>query len=213
MRISEIISPLFETPLPDDWDSLIFNQNVSFAQRVTYARERAQQVGVGSSRVVFEIPYQGRKTALKIAMNNKGKAQNEEESRLFEDWYLKSLDITIPMIDYDDKSSYPTWIHTEYATRISQRQLEGFFDGVSMWDITTYLEGNRRGHSHVNVELPESIHENEYFMALQNLVMNYDMPAGDLQRKANWGLYKGKPVIIDLGFTSNTEKLYTRQVR
>jgi hypothetical protein len=35
---------------------------------------------------------------------------------------------------------------------------------------------------------------------------DFDIMAGDLQRLANWGLYKGHPVIIDLGFDSSIYK-------
>jgi hypothetical protein len=31
---------------------------------------------------------------------------------------------------------------------------------------------------------------------------DFDILAGDLQRTANWGIFKGHPVIIDLGFDS-----------
>lgn len=206
MRIKELLQ---EAPLPDDWDKDIFSERVPFKTRVEYAKARAEQVGKGSSRVAFVIPYQGRKTVLKVALNSKGMAQNDEEARLLEDWYIKSIGNVIPLIDYDERNSRPTWIHTEYATKITQKQLERYFGGIPMWKITTYLDrmsgkSKFRGSS----ELPEHVLENENFQMLQDLVLNFSMPASDLERKANWGLYKGTPVIIDLGFTDNTAVLY-----
>jgi hypothetical protein len=50
---------------------------------VTHAKEQAQQIGRGSSQVAFVVPYQGRNTVLKVAVNNKDLVQNEEEVRLF----------------------------------------------------------------------------------------------------------------------------------
>lgn len=36
---------------------------------------------------------------------------------------------------------------------------------------------------------------------------------GDLGRTANWGIYKGKPVIIDYGFDSETKGLYSGAIK
>jgi hypothetical protein len=207
------IKELFESPLPDDWDKSKFTPQTSFKQMVAYAKERAIQIGKGSSRVAFEIPYQSRPTILKISINQKGVSQNQEEVRLLSDWYVKGTGITIPMIDYDEANGNRiSWIHTEKAEKISQKQLERFFDGFSMQSIIAYFEYQKTGRRGFGYrELSDSIHENENFQALQDLLMNYDdIQSGDLTRKANWGLYKGRPVIIDLGFTTETMKLYHR---
>jgi hypothetical protein len=64
-------------PPPDSWDTGIFKK--SYKKQIDYALERAAKIGTGSSRVVFEIEYEGRPTVLKIAKNAKGLAQNEKE--------------------------------------------------------------------------------------------------------------------------------------
>lgn len=207
MSIKELL--LESPPLPDDWDHDIFDERVPFKTRVEYAKARAEQVGKGSSRVAFVIPYQGRKTVLKVALNkNKGLAQNDEEAKLLEDWYIKNIGNVIPLIDYDERNSRPTWIHTEYATKITQKQLERYFGGVPMYQITSYLDRMSGKSRYGGSELPEKVLENENFQMLQDLVLNFSMPAGDLSRKANWSLYKGTPTIIDLGYTDNTAVLY-----
>ncbi len=207
MKIQEIL--LKETPLPSDWDKTAFSSKTSFAQMLIYADKRAQQVGRGSSRVAFKVNYQGRPTVLKIAVNNRGIAQNQEETLLLDDWMVEQIGITIPMIDHDEENSDRiAWIHTEFAEKISQKQLEGFF-GYDLFDIILYLD-HQSGHSvsRSPPTLPAKVHNNEHFGKLQDLVVNFAIPAGDLARKANWGLYKGKPVIIDLGYTQKTAKLY-----
>lgn len=208
MKIKDIIN---EAPLPSDWDADVFNERAPFSKRIEYAKARALQIGKGSSRVAFEIMYQGRKTVLKIAMNSKGMVQNDEEARLLDDRYMQQTGIVIPLIDYDERNSRPTWIHTEYATKITQKQLERYFGGLPMYQITTYLDRiTGRDRSVRAGTLPDDIHENEYFQALQDVVGNFGIPAGDFARKANWGLYKNKPVIIDLGYTDATVQLYKR---
>lgn len=208
MRIKELLQ---EAPLPSDWNSEIFNERVPFKTRVEYAKARAEQVGRGSSRVAFVIPYQGRKTVLKVVLNNKGLAQNQEEAALLSDWYIQNIGNVIPLIDYDERNSRPTWIHTEYATKITQKQLERYFGNIPMYQITSYLDKmSGKSRFRGTAELPEHVLENENFQMLQDLVLNFSMPAGDLARKANWSMYKGRPVIIDLGYTDETAKLYSR---
>lgn len=207
MKLFELIQ---EAPLPDDWDKSRMSSTNSFASRIQYAKERAKQIGRGSSRIAFETPYQGRKTVLKIALNSKGMVQNSEEINFLDDHYIAQLGIVIPLIDYDEENSSPTWIHTEYAEKITQKQLEKYFGVEYMQTVMDFLNYQTGRSKRKPSDVPEELHDNEYFQALQDLIVNFGIPADDLARKANWGLYKGKPVIIDLGWTDTTAKLYGR---
>ena len=115
---------LDEMPLPTDWDPQQFqNQNTSFKSRLAYALERAKKLGTGSSRVAMTIEYQGRPTVLKVAKNGKGLAQNSVEADILSDGYASQLGILIPIIDYDEQNSEPSWVHTELAQKASEKQL------------------------------------------------------------------------------------------
>lgn len=205
-----------EAPLPPDWDKEKFNKGVtSFKDMVAYARERAQRIGSGSSRIAFLVPYQGRTTVLKIAKNRKGLAQNEEESVLFDDDYIRSLGITIPMIDYDERNPQPTWVHVEAAQRISEGKLASFFEGVEISDVVVYITNKFQSHQYphrIDEATAEILKNNDNFSHLFDLLGNYQgvIEPWDLTRAANWGLYRGNPVIIDLGYTSTTAELYKR---
>ena len=157
MRIKE----LFEAPLPGDWDKSKFSPQTSFRAMVAYAKERAEQIGRGSSRVVFQIPYQGRVTALKIALNRKGIVQDQEEASLLSDWSGRQSGITIPVIDYDEENgSHISWIHTEFAEKISKKQLESYFGGVSMGSIIANIEYQKTGRkTYMYRDLPENVLE------------------------------------------------------
>jgi hypothetical protein len=48
----------------------------------------------------------------------------------------------------------------------------------------------------------------EYANVLADLHSSFDIELGDFARAANWGLYNGKPVVIDVGFNSNVQKQY-----
>ena len=197
---------LAEVPLPPDWDSDTFTPNNSFAKKLRYAQERAAKMGTGSSRVAFNIDYEGRETVLKIAKNKKGLAQNAKEA----DYGLYNMypDITIPLIDYDEDNEYPVWVHMEKADKLRKPQFKSII-GYSFNDFSNMLmadEQRRSGRNkmmnyvgNISDEEQEKIRESEFFYGVSDLLGNFDIMAGDLGRLANWGMYKGKPVIIDLG--------------
>jgi hypothetical protein len=211
-----------EMPLPADWDpQQMRQQGTSFKSRLAYALERAKKLGVGSSRVAITIEYQGRPTVLKIAKNQKGLAQNSVEASILEDGYASQLGILIPLIDYDEQNREPTWIHTEMATKASEKQLctimkcDNLSQLVSMaWSITgkkKYLgtyQGyvdylRQKGKSEQDIETVT-----EYANILADLNSNFDAELADFGRASNWGLYQGKPTIIDVGFNSNVLNQY-----
>lgn len=203
---------LLESPLPDDWDGDMFNERVPFAKRLRYAMDRAQKMGTGSSRVVFEIPYEGRATILKIAKNAKGLAQNEVEVQALDDYYLKQLGIVIPVIDYDEKNNRPVWIHVEKAGKAKDsdfvRACGGKLNDLMQFAARSHGRNERFGGDENKVD-PDS----DLAMSLSDYVGSYShVPMGDLSRLANWGIYNGSPVIIDLGLDSDVlQKHYSPQ--
>jgi ribosomal protein S18 acetylase RimI-like enzyme len=215
---------LDEMPLPADWDPAQYQQGTTFKQRLAYALERAKKLGTGSSRVATTIEYQGRPTVLKIAKNQKGLAQNSVEADILSDGYASQLGILIPIIDYDEQNREPTWVHTEMATKASEKQLcnimgcDNLDQLVNMaWAITgkkTYV-GNyqnyvtflrQRGKTDEQIETMS-----EYANTLADLATSFDVELGDFTRAANWGMYNGKPVIIDVGFNSNVLNQYYKR--
>lgn len=199
---------LLEAPLPDDWDSAIFNERLPFAKRVRYAQERAKKAGTGSSRIAFIIPYNGKETVLKVAKNVKGMAQNEVEAQYLEDWYLKKLDLFIPMIDYDENNNQPTWIHTELAAKVTDAHFKQACGG-KLSDLMDWARTLRN--RQVDPRFTPKINiESDLAQAMQDFILNYDPLIGDFDRLANWGLYDGKPVILDVGVNTEVMQKYYR---
>lgn len=201
---------LLENPLPSDWDEAIYNDHIPFSKRIAYAKQRAAKMGAGSSRVAFQIPYQGRPTILKIAKNTKGIAQNRAEVDLLDDFYLKDLGIIIPLIDYDEKNSSPTWIHTELATKAKSSDFIKEFGGT-VDQLVRYAQNRKNHRDDLNKGSPIS-EENEAVSCFMQFVGNYDhIPLGDFSRLANWGKYQGKLVIIDVGLNKDVfDNYYSR---
>jgi len=212
-----------EMPLPADWDpQQMRQQTTSFKSRLAYALERAKKLGTGSSRVATIIEYEGRPTVLKIAKNAKGLAQNSVEADILSDGYASQLGILIPIIDYDEQNREPSWVHTEMAQKVTEKQLcvlmgcknlsqlislaHGIAGkkGLTYQSVVQYLR--RDGNSEEEIEKMT-----DYANTLADLNNSFDVELGDFTRAANWGLYQGKPVIIDVGFNSNVLNQYYKR--
>ena len=217
VKLKENIATIFEmVPPPEDWDIETFDK--SFAAQIRYAKERAASIGTGSSRVAFVVPYQGRETVLKIAKNKKGLAQNEKEA----DYGLYRMypSITIPMIDYDEEHEQPTWIHFEKADKLTEslfKKTQGFsfkdFGRVLMDYHYKNVSNNKNSWMYnatygMSEDVKNKILESEIYNEVIDLSMNFGLLLPDFTRKANWGFYKGNPVILDLGFDSIIQELH-----
>jgi len=223
MRAKDFIT---EVPLPSDWDETKFKPGTSFKSRLQYALDRAKKIGTGSSRVATIIEYEGRPTVLKIAKNTKGLVQNAFEVDILKDYYAVQLDIFIPIIDWDKQNpSEPAWMQTELAQKATEKQLCSIMKCPSLHilvEMADLIAGNTRryykGHSYSNLvgilkskySMSEEDIETmtEYANTLADVNRSFDMPLGDFTRKANWGLYKGKPVIIDAGLSQDIYTSY-----
>ena len=207
MKIENILKHLQEAPLPDDWDKSIYSDRVSFKKRIEYAKQHAKRIGGGSARVAFEIPYQGRQTVLKVAKNRKGMAQNEEEAGMLRTAEVlgASGSVVVPMIDYDETQSQPTWLHVEYARKLKSTNEFKRLTGFELEDLLAYaakisslnFPGRQKEFSK---EFEEAVwKEDSFAYDLVSFIGNTEMHLGDLTRPANWGVYKNRPVIIDMG--------------
>jgi hypothetical protein len=234
MPLSELlarVSPdenLDEMALPADWDPAALGHDKTFKSRLEYALQRAPRLGGGSSRVAFTIPDQGRSTVLKIAKNKKGLAQNQAEADILDDGYLGKLDIVIPLVDYDKTSREPVWIQTELAKKVSQQKLTKMLHcdktpmGLSYFLSAVKNVLGQRGRfmpklDKIKEELLKVGHTEqdlEIFMGYVDeiaiLVSSSSIVPDDFATASNWGEYNGRPVVIDVGFTENVEKMYYR---
>lgn len=214
MKINDIIT---EAPLPPDWDPQEFKQGQStFKSRLAYALDRAKKVGAGSSRVVMSIDYEGRQTALKVAKNRKGLAQNAAEANILDDGYARQLGILIPLVDFDREHNEPLWIQTELATRASEKKLCSIIKCSSLWELVSAAKiiGGKGGMYNSLDELFGRMHKvvlsnadresiTAYANALADVANSFDVQLGDFNRAGNWGIYQGKPVLIDIGLTTD----------
>ena len=214
MKSTDFIS---EAPLPDDWDTQVFKPGNAIKKQVDYVLANSQKLGTGSSRVVTNIMYQGRQTALKIAKNKKGLAQNAAELEIVSDGYATSMGIVIPIIDWDKENDPPRWLQFEIATKATEKQLCSMMKCAHLSDLIMAAEimiGKIRDTTGMNAARIKERSNNagftgadedtfyEYANDLASLADSYEIELCDFNNPKNWGIYKGKPVVIDIGFTS-----------
>ena len=211
MKFSEFLN---ESPLPDSWDKDKFKGQLDFKGMVEYALERSKSLGEGSSRVAFNIEYKGRETALKIAKNAKGIAQNVQEILYLNDENIKKLNITIPLIDYDTTNHKARWLHTEKADKIYDSYFEEEL-GLPLREAILYINRDINPPklsigSKLQGERGEKIKKDSHIVkAIYKLLTDFpEIEYGDLARIQNWGMYKGRPVILDIGYDSTSAVLY-----
>ena len=217
-----------EMSLPADWDPAAFGHDKSFKSRLQYALARAPRLGIGSSRIAFIIPDNSRETVLKVAKNKKGLAQNAAEVDVLTDGYIRSMDIVIPIIDYDQLNPVPTWLQTEMAKKVSRKKLEEMlYCSETSWGLTYFIDavhnivGKRSRHMPTLKQIKQELKDVDYsdeeidiFMEYANevamLVTSSTVLIDDLRNVNNWGEYNGRPVIIDLGYTEEVKPLYQK---
>lgn len=206
-----------EAPLPPDWDKEVYTPNTSFKKRIEYAVARAQKLGKGSSRSAFVIDYEGRPTILKVAHNKKGMAQNEAEAQLLDDYYIKNMNIAIPLIDYDEDHQQPVWIHTEMAQKVTNSQLCNLLHCRRLYDLIAYANAIHKGPYKPTEEwmrifgIPNQDDFDifaEYASSLADLQSSFHININDFLTHKNWGLWQGEPVVIDLGLTDEVARKY-----
>lgn len=213
---------LDEMPLPADWNPAQYGPGTTFKSRLQYALERAKKLGTGSSRVATFIEYEGRPTVLKIAKNQKGLAQNNVEADILSDGYARQLGILIPIIDYDEQNREPTWIHTEMAIKATEQQLCTLMrcgNLRKLVDLANAIAGKANLHAAPMIQRMRNDGVNEadietmtdYANTLADLTNSFDVDLADLRTDENWGLYKGKPVVIDAGANSDVLNQYYRK--
>lgn len=206
MKVREIIK---EAPLPADWDKKVFSAKVGFDKQLEYALERVRDSGSGTGRMAFVITYRGRPTVLKIARNAKGLLQNASEAR--PEMYRKYKSVVVPMIDFDTKNKPPRWVHFEKAEPLGDDlDWKVMFGGMHLNNFVQYVEDLVKGRRTKMTPYFEQQYAPYVKFAQQvaKLSQEFDIDTNDLGTIGNWGVYKGRVRLLDLGMDSASAKLY-----
>ena len=181
----------------------------SFNKKTIFLNNNLRRLGAGSSRIVYEYDANH---VIKLAKNNKGLTQNEQEV----DVYLgnKSID-SITKIENYDESNY-SWILAEKAVKLTPsnfKQIKGF----SFSDFASYLTNYQKdqnpqkyryfGKIKIDQNIVEIIEEDELTNDIIYLEASYGLAWGDLVRISSYGEINrnGSPdiVLVDYGYVVN----------
>ena len=198
------IEQLIESPLPAGWDNSMISSKTDFESSIAYATIRAKRIGTGSSRVAFVVPYDGRKTVLKIALDRRGVIQNAMERRILP--LAEYSEIMIPMIDADSSPS-PRWIHVEKADQVSERKFKEV-SGITTGGLFAYLSAMI-----LKKKLDKKYHGIDFIFPqvhlIERLVTEKGIHLADVCDAGNWGIFNGNLVLIDVGISTKVHgRLY-----
>jgi len=193
-----------------------FKGLTSFAARKRYADEHLEKIASGSGRHVYAVDD---KMALKLAANQKGLAQNAEETSVSTQGW--NDDVITKVID-----SHPNdlWIESERAKKVGKNRFKEL-TGYRVEDVGAFLKlydhkANGRG-QYYGAELDKSIEEdmweNEFTSSLGEMIANFAQSAGDLDRISSYGEVNrdGQPqiVVIDYGLSHDVYNTYYNKSR
>jgi hypothetical protein len=171
---------------------------------IDYAHEYFKQVGVGSSRVVYQI---GNDMIIKIARNEKGIIQNKVEGS---DNLNKTYSKVLPTLV--DKDEFGKWIITKRAEKISEddfKRITGF--PFEDFKATIYNKLKEEGPSYIEKpEDYEKILDDEFVRQLVNMADEFDFPPNDLMKIDSYGEIDNDPVLIDAGLTKELWNEYKK---
>lgn len=181
-------------------DSL--NSLVSYSKKIKYAKEHLTKLGEGSSRIVFDL---NDGYVLKLAKNEKGLEQNLTDG----DWGLQKMypDL-IPELKDKDESDDCYWIISKKCSKITPNRFKDLTK-ISFKDFSKAItEASLRHHGRLKTVSEDTKKyledEDSIVNRVFDMMINYDMPSGDITRISSWRECDGKSKLIDAGLTDTT---------
>lgn len=188
-------------------DNILSNLNKlkSFNKKSEFLANYLPRISSGSGRIVYDI---NDKYVLKFAKNTKGVAQNDVEGGIGTDSYFDN--IVAQVIAQDDND---IWIVSEKAKRVNERRIIELTGIPSLREFFVYLNNdyadNHRNmigfNKHQDEEIVNLLNNNDFTQSIRELMLNYDLLAGDFSRASSFGevVHDGQPtiVLIDYGLS------------
>lgn len=201
--ITEEQSKMLKEAMDDtfDLDTLTFLK--SFNSKLKYCQQHlGKYIGKGSSRITFQMDD---KKVLKLAYNQKGIAQNEEEERAYGD------DIFPYVFDSAPDAS---WLISEFVLPAKTQDFEHCF-GLTFKEFVSFIYAcgayrfNRRNFKWYAMNEDRWLNlleNNEDLQEFDEYIGNYgDIVVGDMTRLCNYGLTQRNGqahiVLLDSGLT------------
>ena len=209
--ITEEQSKMLKEAMDDTFSLEELSNLPSFNARFKYCTQHlGKHIGKGSSRATFQVDDE---SVLKLAWNDKGVAQNEEEERAY------GNDI-FPQVKDSDINGL--WIISEFVLPAKSQDFKHCFN-MSFAEFCTFIHScgtyrfGRRYWDELDQETWENLIEtNEDLAAFDDYIGNYGrIVIGDMCRICNYGLTKRNGeahiVLLDSGFTEDVWNNYYKR--
>lgn len=200
-------------------DSFSFDElkNIhSFRGRYNYClKTLGPTQGRGSSRVIFQLSDN---KVLKLALNNKGIAQNEAEC----DWSVQSYDVVPEIFNESDTENF-YFLVSEFVLPAKDSDFEHIFN----FDFTTFCQClvafwkcyNPHGRCWIspmdNKSLEILLNDNEDLNLFYYYMTDFKPPIGDMIRIANYGMTNrsgvAQIVLLDSGLNDEIFNSYYKR--
>lgn len=190
----------------------------SYAKRVKYCQEHLQKIGSGSSRVVFAVDNE---KVLKVAKNEKGIAQNQEE---MQDWRQSYYDCFAKVYDATEDGIFLEMQAARRAKKSDFKRLTGYdWNVMCAWIAYTaslYTPPSKMGyrdHTYDNLfdsdEWGDFIDDYNIFQAIHGYLCDTCTQSyADFMRISSWGVVsedgQERLAIIDFGLTDEIFDTY-----
>lgn len=210
---NQINEKSLEEEYPSSFDMEHFKTLSSFASRIRYCEEHLKRLASGSSRIVYLIDDD---KVLKLAKNKKGIAQNEVEIDMGQQGML--TDTVAKVFDYHPDN---LWLEMEYAKKLTKplfKEITGFnFDDYTALIHNYYATSvvpRKKIHKVTSPpdNVVEDMWEDEFTYNILQMIGNYEVPTGDLERKNSYGVVErnGKKdiVVVDYGLSGDVQATY-----
>lgn len=207
--IAEAIVDEMAYPVGFNMDTLV--SLPSYDKRLKYCQQYLQKIGAGSSRIVFAVDDE---KVLKVAKNQKGIAQNQEE---MQDWRQNYYDCFAKVYDASEDGIFLEMQAARRAKPSDFKRLTGYgFDVMCAWIEYTanlYLPRNRQHYRNSNYdelfdseEWADGLDNYNLFSRIHSYLCDTCTQAyGDFERISSWGVVsedgEEKLVLIDFGLT------------
>lgn len=155
---------------------------------LAYASKFLQRLGTGSSRAAFVL---GSKYALKIALNEKGLAQNNAELEVFTNPKSKPIVAKVYRADEDSR-----WIVSDLVKPLSNVDEFAELTGTDWSDFAETIK------DHLSKSGTKSMVADGFTQTVINNARANNMLVGDIEEIGHWGKTPdGRCVLLDYGFT------------
>jgi len=170
----------------------------TFEEKIKYCKENLNQIGKGSSRLVFNL---SKNSVLKLAWNEKGLQQNQLESS---DQIHKLFGDLVPALKRKCKGAEIYWIVMEKAKPVDEET----FEKISKIPFKTFQKAmkemklvNYKEKKDVSEETKELLKTSHFLDLVQDLTFSLGLLVGDVIKTSSWGTIGNRLVILDVGLS------------